>query len=48
LLKLGISLNKLGQKDKACAVLGTVGSEYPKAVEARKRAQAEASRAGCA
>ena len=48
LLKLGISLNKLGQKDKACAVLGTVGSEYPKAVEARKRAQAESGRAGCA
>ncbi len=48
LLKLGISLNKLGQKDKACAVLATVGSEYPKAVEARKRAQAETSRAGCA
>lgn len=47
LLKLGISLNKLGQKDKACAVLGTVGSEYPKAVEARKRAQAESGRAGC-
>lgn len=48
LLKLGISLNKLGQKDKACAVLGAVGSEYPKAVEARKRAQAESGRAGCA
>lgn len=47
LLKLGLSLNKLGQKDQACATLGSVGSEFPKAVEANKRAQAEFKRAGC-
>ena len=47
LLKLGISLGRLGQKQQACAAYGAVGSEFPKAVEARKRAQAEAKRAGC-
>lgn len=47
LLKLGISLNKLGQPEQACAAYSAVSSEYPKAVEARKRAQAEAKRAGC-
>ena len=47
LLKLGISLGRLGQKQQACAAYGSVGSEYPKAVEARKRAQSEAKRAGC-
>jgi tol-pal system protein YbgF len=48
LLKLGISLGKLGQKQQACAAFDSVSSEYPKAVEARKRAQAESTRAGCA
>jgi tol-pal system protein YbgF len=48
LLKLGISLARLGQKQQACAAYGAVSSEYPKAVEAKKRAQAEAKRAGCA
>jgi tol-pal system protein YbgF len=47
LLKLGLSLNKLGQKDQGCAALGSVGGEFPKAVEANKRAQAEFKRAGC-
>ena len=47
LLKLGISLGRLGQKQQACAAYGAVTSEYPKAVEARKRAQSEAKRAGC-
>lgn len=47
LLKLGISLGKLGQKQQACAAFDSVSSEYPKSVEARKRAQAEANRAGC-
>jgi tol-pal system protein YbgF len=47
LLKLGIALAKLGQKDQACSFLGNVGGEYPKAVEANKRAQAEFKRAGC-
>ncbi len=47
LLKLGISLNRLGQGDQACAALAAVNTEYPKAVDARKRAQAESRRAGC-
>jgi tol-pal system protein YbgF len=47
LLKLGISLARLGQKQQACAAYGAVSNEYPKAVEAKKRAQAEAKRAGC-
>jgi len=48
LLKLGISLNRLGQGEQACAAFVAVSTEYPKAVDARKRAQAEAKRAGCA
>lgn len=48
LLKLGISLDRLGQKQQACAAYGSVTAEYPKAVEARKRAQAAAKNAGCA
>ena len=48
LLKLGISLDRLGQRQQACAAYESVSSEYPKAVEARKRAQAEAKRAACA
>jgi tol-pal system protein YbgF len=47
LLKLGISLNKLGQKQQACAAFGTIGGEFPNAVAAKKRAQAESKRAGC-
>ncbi len=47
LMKLGLSLNKLGQKDQGCAALGSVGSEFPNAVEAKKRAQAEFKRASC-
>jgi tol-pal system protein YbgF len=47
LLKLGISLNKLGQGEQACAAFAAVSADYPKAVDARKRAQAEAKRAGC-
>lgn len=48
LLKLGISLNRLGQSEQACAAFSAVSAEYPKAVDARRRAQAEAKRAGCA
>jgi tol-pal system protein YbgF len=47
LLKLGMALNRLGQKSQACVALGNVGNEYPGAVESKKRAQAEAKRAGC-
>ncbi|MCA3556610.1 tol-pal system protein YbgF [Aestuariivirga sp.] len=48
LLKLGMSLNRLGQGEQACAALAAVSTEYPKAVDARKRAQSEARRVGCA
>jgi tol-pal system protein YbgF len=47
LLKLGLSLNRLGQKEQACAAYMQVSSQFPKAVEARKRAQSEIKRAGC-
>jgi tol-pal system protein YbgF len=47
LLKLGISLNKLGQTQQACASFGAIGGEFPNAVDAKKRAQAESKRAGC-
>jgi tol-pal system protein YbgF len=47
LLKLGLSLSRLGQKDQACTTIGSVDSEFPNAVEIKKRAQAEFRRAGC-
>lgn len=47
LLKLGISLNKLGQTQQACAAFGAIGGEFPNAIDAKKRAQAESKRAGC-
>ena len=47
LLKLGISLNRLGQAQQACAAFASVDANYPKAVDARRRAQAEAKRASC-
>ncbi len=47
LLKLGLALNKMGEKERACASLGAVSSEFPNAVDAKKRAQAEFRRAGC-
>jgi tol-pal system protein YbgF len=47
LMKLGLSLNRLGQKDQGCAFLGAVGTEYPNSVEAKKRAQVEFKRAAC-
>ena len=47
LLKLGMSLSKMGQKDQACAAFNSVGTEFPRAVETKKRATAEYKRAGC-
>ena len=47
LLKLGMSLKKMGQKEQACAALGSVGAEFPRAVEVKKRATAEFKRNGC-
>jgi tol-pal system protein YbgF len=47
LLKLGLSLGRLGQKQQACAAYSQVDDQFPKATEARKRAQSELKRAGC-
>lgn len=47
LLKLGMSLNKLGQKKQACGALAEVGRTYPSASAARKHAAREIKRAGC-
>jgi tol-pal system protein YbgF len=47
LLKLGLSLSRLGEKDQACATISSVNTEFPNAVEIKKRAQAEFKRAGC-
>ncbi len=47
LLKLGLSLARLGQKVQACATIGSVDSEFPNAVEIKKRSQAEFKREGC-
>ncbi len=47
MLKLGLAMNKMGQVQQGCAVLGSVGDEFPNAVEVKKRAQAEYKRAGC-
>ena len=48
LLKLGLSLSRLGQKDQACTIIGSVDTEYPNAVDVKKRAQAAFRREGCA
>lgn len=47
MLKLGLAMNKMGQNQQGCAVLGSVGDEFPNAVEVKKRAQSEFRRAGC-
>ncbi len=47
LMKLGLSLSKLGQKEQACNALASVSTEYPRAVEVKKRADAEYKRGGC-
>jgi tol-pal system protein YbgF len=47
LLKLGMSLRELGQKDQACAAFATIDAKFPKAAETRKRAQDESQKAGC-
>ncbi|MGI9481831.1 MAG: tol-pal system protein YbgF [Hyphomicrobiales bacterium] len=47
LLKLGMSLNKMGKKNQACAALAQVGKQYPKAKNERKLASKEYKRAGC-
>jgi tol-pal system protein YbgF len=47
MLKLGLAMNRMGQNQQGCVVLGSVGDEFPNAVEVKKRAQAEYRRAGC-
>jgi tol-pal system protein YbgF len=47
LLKLGLSLDRLGQKDQACAAFAAVGDRFPKAADAKKRSMVEQKRAGC-
>lgn len=47
LLMLGLSLRKLGEREKACDALASVATEFPRAIETKKKAQAEYKRAGC-
>ena len=47
LLRLGMSLNQLGQKDQACAAFATIEAKFPKAAGTLKRAQDESDKAGC-
>ncbi len=47
LVKLGMSLRKMGQKDSACATFEQVRSEFPKAKSVGKLARKESRRAGC-
>ena len=48
LLKLGMSLAALGQKQEACSTFGELDAKYPKAPEAvRDQARAERAKAGC-
>ncbi len=47
LVKLGMSLRRMGQKESACATFEQVRSEFPKAKAVRKLARKESRRAGC-
>ena len=47
LLKLGMSLNKLGQKKQACGAYAEVRRSYPSAKSTTKLAARESKRAGC-
>jgi tol-pal system protein YbgF len=47
LVKLGMSLNKLGQKEQACGAFAEVPKKYPAAADARNQALREMKRAGC-
>lgn len=48
LLKLGLSLDRLGQKDAACASFGEIASKFPTAPgHIRQRADGERRRLGC-
>lgn len=48
LLKLAMSLSRLGQRDQACQAFDALDSEYPQAAaQVKRRAQSERQRAGC-
>ena len=48
LLKLGMSLNQLGEKDAACATLGELSQNHPGAPDQiRQQAEGERRRIGC-
>lgn len=47
LLKIGITLTKIGQKQDACDVFRELATKYPLSVEAKTRRAAEAKTAGC-
>ncbi len=48
LLKLAMSLERLGQKDQACLSYGELGTKFPNApAHVKARAQSERQRIGC-
>ena len=48
LLKLAMSLKRLGQKDAACETFGELGSRFPRAPDhIKQRARSEKRRSGC-
>jgi tol-pal system protein YbgF len=47
LLKIGISLAKIGQKQEACDVFAELKSRYPNSPESKERRPAEEKAAGC-
>lgn len=47
LLKLGMSLNKLGQKPQSCAAFEAVTTKYKKSTSIARQAKKEMRRAGC-
>ncbi len=47
LLKLGMSLNKLGQKKKACSTFAEVNKKFGKQASLRNKSLKEMQRAGC-
>lgn len=47
LLKIGISLGKIGQKQEACDVFAELKNRYPNSPESKERRPAEEQTAGC-
>ncbi|MEM6972195.1 MAG: tol-pal system protein YbgF [Pseudomonadota bacterium] len=47
LMKLGVSLGRLGQVSEACSALGEVGRRFPRATRAVAEAEGEANRLSC-